>query len=128
VKAKQTAIEAERKALAFALVLASVLTLIPAGFGQIDNLAFAEDGANGSSHGVGVKAASWALTVPYCLVKAVYAVTGGIVGGFTYALSGGNTDAAKAVWTSSIGGTYVIKPEHLKGQEPLQFVGKAEDS
>jgi len=103
-----------------------VMILMTGGAGGIGSQALAAEGAD-SSHGTGVKIASWALTVPYCLGKVIYAAMGGIVGGFTYVLSGADKDAAKAVWTASIGGTYIIRPEHLKGQEPVRFVGKAED-
>lgn len=37
--------------------------------------------------------------------------------GFTYLLSGGNLEAAQSVWTSTMYGTYVLTPEHLKWQE-----------
>lgn len=118
----------ERKAVAAVLMMTFVaLTLVPAGVGQLDNQAFAAEGSAESSHGLGIKVASWLLTIPYGLGKVVYAVTGSIVGGFTYVLSGGNTEAAKAVWTSSLYGTYIIRPEHLKGNEPVHFVGRAED-
>jgi hypothetical protein len=72
---------------------------------------------------VGLEAASWVLTVPYGAAKVVFAILGGVAGGLTYAFSGGNTDAAKAVWDTSIRGTYVITPAHLKGDKPVRFLG-----
>ena len=63
------------------------------------------------------------LTVVYFPAKLVYAVLGGIVGGFTYGLTGGNLETAKEVWEPSFYGTYVITPEHLKGNEPVRFFG-----
>lgn len=63
------------------------------------------------------------LTVVYFPCKLVYAVLGGIVGTFTYGLTGGDLDTAKEVWEPSFYGTYVITPEHLKGNEPVRFVG-----
>lgn len=117
-----------RKTVAVVLMMTFVvLTLLPAGVDHLDSQAFAAEGSADSSHGVGIKVASWLATIPYGLAKVVYAVTGSIVGGFTYVLSGGNTEAAKAVWTSSMYGTYIIRPEHLKGDDPVHFVGTAED-
>lgn len=63
------------------------------------------------------------LTIVYLPLKTGYALLGGIVGGFTYALTGGNMDAAQSVWEPSFYGTYVITPDHLKGNEPVRFYG-----
>jgi len=72
---------------------------------------------------VGLGVSSFFLTIPYGLTKVVYATLGGIIGGFTYALTGGNDRAAKAVWDSSLRGTYVITPDHLKGDKAVRFLG-----
>ena len=71
-----------------------------------------------------VKFASGALTLLYFPVKAVYAGLGGIVGGIAYVFQGGDKEAAQAVWTPTIKGTYVITPEHLEGRKPVQFFGR----
>ncbi len=63
------------------------------------------------------------LTFLYLPAKVVYATLGGIVGGFTYGLTGGNLETAKSVWEPSMYGTYVITPDHLKGNEPVRFYG-----
>lgn len=83
-----------------------------------------------SSHdeGTGIKIASWAATVPYCLAKSTFAALGGIVGGFAFVFSGGNAETAKAVWTTSILGTYIIRPVHLRGQESVHFLGQADEN
>lgn len=87
------------------------------------------DASSGSSaeEGTGIKVAGWAATVPYCLAKSTFAALGGIVGGFAYVLSGGNAETAKAVWTTSILGTYIIRPEHLRGEERIHFLGRRDD-
>ena len=66
---------------------------------------------------------SFFLTLVYTPVKMAYAILGGVVGGFTYALTGGNLETAQNVWEPSVYGTYVITPDHLKGNEPVRFVG-----
>ena len=73
--------------------------------------------------GAGLGAAGWLLSIPYGAGKVAFAALGGIIGGFTYALTGGDLDTAKKVWTTSIYGTYVITPDHLNGERPLRFFG-----
>lgn len=77
--------------------------------------------SNGTQYGLGT--ASVFLSIPYGVGKFVFATLGGIFGGFTYAFSGGNAKAAKAVWNTSLRGTYVITPEHLKGEKAVRFLG-----
>lgn len=74
----------------------------------------------------GIGAASVLLSIPYGAAKVTYAALGGIIGGFTYLFSAGDKEAAKAVWTPSLNGTYVLTPDHLKGDKPIQFLGRAE--
>jgi hypothetical protein len=71
----------------------------------------------------GLGAASFFATLPYGLVKVVYATLGALIGGFTYALTAGNEKAANAVWDTSLRGTYVITPDHLQGDKPIRFLG-----
>lgn len=81
-----------------------------------------------SGSGAGLSAASWLLTLPYGAAKCAFALLGGIVGGFTYGLTGGDLDTAKKVWTTSMYGTYIITPDHLKGDKPVRFFGQAADN
>ncbi len=71
----------------------------------------------------GLGAASFFVTLPYSAAKVTVAALGGIFGGFTYLFSAGNEKAAKAVWDTSLRGTYVITPAHLKGEKPIRFFG-----
>ncbi len=66
---------------------------------------------------------SGALSLLYTPIKVTYAVLGGFFGGFAYILTGGNAETATAIWDSSLGGTYVIQPEHLRGDESILFMG-----
>lgn len=99
------------------------LTMIPPG------PALAEEQASGtdSSDGTGIKVASWLLTVPYCAGKSAFAIAGSVVGGLGYAFSGGNSQTAQSIWTKTVYGTYILRPAHLKGEEPIHFLGKADD-
>ncbi|HEX6948152.1 MAG TPA: hypothetical protein VF127_01020, partial [Nitrospira sp.] len=38
--------------------------------------------------------------------------------------SGLDDRTAKAVWTKSIFGTYIIRPAHLRGEEAIRFLGE----
>ncbi|PYM36999.1 MAG: hypothetical protein DME17_08825 [Candidatus Rokuibacteriota bacterium] len=72
--------------------------------------------------------AGWgALTVltnvAYMPAKLCYATLGGLTGGFAFALTGGDLQTAETVWVTSMGGTYVITPSMLQGQEPIVFTG-----
>jgi len=75
----------------------------------------------------GLGVASVLLTLPYGAAKILYAGLGGIVGGATWVLTGGNTETAQTVWDPSFYGDYVITPEHLTGKTPLRFYGESPD-
>ena len=83
-------------------------------------------GTDGSSD-TGMQVASWLLTVPYCAGKSAFAIAGSVVGGLGYAFSGGNARAAESVWTASVYGTYILRPAHLRGEEPIHFIGTPDD-
>lgn len=74
-----------------------------------------------SQGGMGI--ASVLASIPYGVAKVCYALLGGIVGGFTWVLSGLDDKPAKKVWDASIRGDYVITPDHLRGEKPIRFVG-----
>lgn len=72
--------------------------------------------------------AGWgALTVltnvVYMPVKIVYATLGGLTGACALGLTGGDMQTAENVWVTSMGGTYVITPGMLQGQEAIAFTG-----
>lgn len=78
--------------------------------------------------GAGMGAASAVATILYFPFKAAFAIAGGLVGGLAYVYSGFSEPTAKNVWLSSIGGTYIITPEHLTGDRPVRFLGGAAES
>jgi hypothetical protein len=61
--------------------------------------------------------------VLYMPVKVVYASLGLLTGSLAYALTVGDSDTAQRVWSPSIGGSYVITPAMLRGDDPLLFNG-----
>jgi len=74
----------------------------------------------------GMSAASGLATIVYFPVKAAFSLAGGIVGGLTYAFTGGNEEATKDVWNASMGGDYMVEPKNLTGEKPLNFIGPDE--
>ena len=95
------------------------LTIIPAGLAQ--DRSNEETESTPTQYGLGV--ASVFTSLVYSIGKFAFATMGGIFGGFTYVFSAGNQKAANAVWDTSMRGTYVISPRHLKGEEPIRFFG-----
>src|SRR5262245_28812791 len=89
--------------------------------------ALAQASSTNSSDGTGIQVASWPLTVPYCAGKSAFAVAGSVVGGLGYVFSGGNFKTAESVWTTSVYGTYILRPSHLRGEEPIHFFGNSDD-
>jgi hypothetical protein len=74
----------------------------------------------------GIEAASALATIVYFPVKAAFSLIGGVVGGLTYAFTGGNEEATKEVWHASMEGDYMVEPENLTGEKPLNFIGPDE--
>lgn len=73
--------------------------------------------------GAGYGAGALFCSLLYIPFKLTYAILGGLVGGGTYLVTAGNTQAANTVWRSSLGGDWVVTPAMLQGQEPLNFSG-----
>jgi len=99
-------------------------TMIPPG----STLAKEQTSGTDSSDDTGMQVASWLLTVPYCAGKSAFAIAGSVVGSLGYAFSGGNSETAQTIWSKTVYGTYILRPAHLRGEEPIQFLGKAEES
>jgi hypothetical protein len=73
----------------------------------------------GAGYGVG----ALLVNILYVPAKLTYAVVGGVVGGLAYVVTAGNQQAANGVWRSALGGDYVVTPQMLAGQQPLNFSG-----
>jgi hypothetical protein len=72
-----------------------------------------------AGYGAGAALAS----VFYIPAKVTYAGLGLITGGLGYLLTGGRADVANNIIYPAVRGNYVVTPSHLKGTEPLYFVG-----
>ncbi len=101
------------------------LVMAPVGLAQ-DAEAPSEDGSTASEAGLG--AASLFLSIPYGVTKLAFAAGGGIVGGLAYIFSGADDAIAKNIWTTSMYGTYIITPAHLKGDKPIRFLGVPDEA
>jgi len=112
-----------RSVVVMLIAICMGLTIIP----PASTLADDQVSDTNNSDDTGMKVASWALTVPYCAAKAAFAVAGSVVGGLGYAFSGGDSRTAESVWTTSVYGTYILRPAHLRGEEPIHFLGTPED-
>lgn len=86
------------------------------------------DSEGGSASSAGMQAAAAVSTILYLPFKAAFAIGGGIVGGLAYVFSGGNEQAATSIWHTSLYGTYIITPEHLRGDRPVRFLGVADEA
>ena len=90
-----------------------------------NSIAFAAEGDANDNAGtdLGLGVASFLVSIPYGAAKIATAIVGGIVGGFTYVLSGFNKKAADQVWYTTIPGDYIITPDHLRGKRDIRFTG-----
>lgn len=59
----------------------------------------------------------------YMPAKITYAGLGLLTGGLGYVLTGGRADVANNIIYPSVKGNYVVTPSHLKGTDPIYFVG-----
>lgn len=116
------------KLVAVSLLLAlCTVTMVPAAWSQDSAAPPPSEGTEGgSASSAGMQAAAGVSTLLYLPLKLAFAIGGGVVGGLAYAFSGGNEQAAKSIWTTSIYGTYIITPDHLEGNRPIRFLGVAD--
>jgi hypothetical protein len=104
-----------------ALVLFVAVTFAPL-YGQTtDSATQAAEPAIGEEAGYGIGSAL--ANVVYIPAKVAYAGLGLITGGLGFVLSGGRADVANNIIYPAIRGHYVVTPSHLKGTEPIYFVG-----
>ena len=69
-------------------------------------------------------AASAAASLVYGPLKLGYAVGGLLLGGSTLLWTWGDQDTAMTLVHMSLGGDYVITPDHLGGADDIRFTGE----
>lgn len=72
--------------------------------------------------------AGWSLgamgaNIGYFPAKLVVAWIGAVGGGLAGFLTGGSTRAAYAIWVPTMGGTWMLTPDHLDGSQRIAFFG-----
>jgi len=63
------------------------------------------------------------VNVLYIPAKFTYATIGGLIGGIAWVMTLGDTDTAMGVWKPTMGGSYIVTPAMLRGDEPVEFSG-----
>jgi hypothetical protein len=64
----------------------------------------------------------------YMPVKMIWALTGSFTALLAWGFSAGNDDVALSVLHPTLGGTWVVTPEMLRGKEPILFIGPSYES
>jgi hypothetical protein len=67
--------------------------------------------------------ASVLASVVYFPAKVVFASAGAVTSGVAYLVTLGNAHPVDSIWTASVEGDYVVKPDVIDGTRPLRFVG-----
>jgi len=75
----------------------------------------------------GVGLGTGLVNVLYIPAKFTYAVVGSVIGGLAWVLTLGDTETAMGVWEPTMGGSYVVTPAMLRGDEPVQFSGEVSE-
>lgn len=104
-------------ALVAAVALAATLTAAPAQ---------AQTRSLGAEAGLGF--ASFFSTLPYGIVKVVWALMGTLGSGMAWCFTGGNGDVATAILDGAVRGDYVLTPDHLTGKEGIDFIGRSPEN
>jgi hypothetical protein len=97
-----------------ALVALLAVSLAPAA-------ALAEESAT-SEAGVGALSALSSLV--YGPAKILYALTGSLIGGLAWGLSGGDSAVLHAVVSPAVRGDYVVTPAHIRMEKQVEFFGQ----
>lgn len=87
----------------------------------------AANDAGSMAKGIGIGTASALSSLIYGPCKILYATGGVVVGGLSWAFSGGDAEVAKTVMTPAIYGDYVVSPAVLTGEEKLEWYGRSPD-
>ena len=114
---------------AFLLLALCTFTMVPSVWSQGSAAPPSSASTEGGTPSdAGMLAMAGLSTLLYFPLKAVFAISGGIVGGLAYVFSGGSEQTAKNIWDTSLYGTYIITPDHIQGNRPIRFLGVADSN
>jgi hypothetical protein len=82
--------------------------------------------ADDAGTNAGLQAGALFTTLLYGPAKVCYAVLGSVVSGLAWGVTAGNSEVAWPIFVNAAYGDYVVTPDHLRGQKPLEFVGREE--
>ncbi|MCO6430725.1 MAG: hypothetical protein J5J00_07670 [Deltaproteobacteria bacterium] len=74
-------------------------------------------------HSTGTYVATVLSNVVYFPAKVIFAGAGAATTGVAYLVTGGDREVTNNIWNSSVGGTYVVTPDMIEGDESVRFVG-----
>lgn len=77
----------------------------------------------GPAESLGWGMAAVGTNLVYIPVKMVWALTGSLTALLAWGFSAGNGDVALSVLQPSLGGTWVVTPEMMRGDDPILFIG-----
>ncbi len=80
--------------------------------------------ARGTAREVGLGFGAAISSIFYGPLKMGYAILGTSISGMAWVFTGGSRDVAGPIFYASVRGDYVITPEHLSLEVPLEFVGR----
>lgn len=105
-----------------ALVLAGLVlgTGVPGALALDDELKHEEPGPAAS---LGWGMAAIGTNLGYIPAKMLYALGGGLVGLMAWGVTAGDDQVAMGILQPSLGGTWVVTPEMLRGKDPILFQG-----
>ena len=82
--------------------------------------------ATDAATNAGLQAGALFTTLLYGPAKVCYAVVGSVVSGLAWTFTAGNSEVAWPIFVNAAYGDYVVTPDHLRGDRPLEFVGRDE--
>jgi hypothetical protein len=68
------------------------------------------------------------VSLVYAPTKLVYAIGGSLVAGLAWVCSGGDRATMQPILDASLRGDYVVTPAQLRGELPIEFVGRSAEN
>lgn len=84
----------------------------------------AQAAEDGTARNAVLGAGAALCSVVYGPLKIGYAVVGAAISGLAWVFTGGSSEVAAPIFYASVRGDYVVTPQHLALEKPLEFVGR----